>query len=207
MRGRSKSPSGSCVMPIFSITRRDLAFPTAVKATISSSPECAEAVGERRGGRLGRVAVAPVLGGQSPADLHDRLTDRRLVAVEADEADEVGDARELDRPQSPALTEQPLVDQLGHRIGLGAGERRGEPLHHARVGVQRRKRRAVCWPPGAQQQAFGRDRGDLGGHGFIVAGRGWTRPTRASRLAESVGGGERAEERVSLFAGHPPVLA
>ncbi len=37
-RGWRKSPASSCVMPNFSITRRDAWFPGTVKATISPRP-------------------------------------------------------------------------------------------------------------------------------------------------------------------------
>src|SRR5438132_7636076 len=66
--------------------------------------ELIEAVAERRPARLGRIAVAPMLAPQPPADL-DGGSEVLLEArpCEPHEADEARAPHNLDRPQPPAL--------------------------------------------------------------------------------------------------------
>ena len=76
-------------------------------------PELLEAEAQRGARGLRRVAAAPVLASQPPTDL-DAGREVRLEARDRkpDEAEEVGGAGRLDRPQSEAMAREVVSDAL-----------------------------------------------------------------------------------------------
>ena len=111
----------------------------------------AEAEALARG--LGRVAVAPVVAVQAPADL-DHLG-REARASEADEADERRAAGDLHGPQAPAVLIDACLDSVGERVALLARQRRGEVAHRLGVRVQLGERLPVGVAPLPEDQALG----------------------------------------------------
>ena len=111
MPGWSKSSSGDRVIPIRSMTARDRRFAGHGERDDLLEGQVAEAEGEGGAGRLGGVAAAPVLAGEPPADL-DAGREMRLEPRhrQADEADEVGHARDLDRPEPEAVAGEVVAD-------------------------------------------------------------------------------------------------
>ena len=89
-------------MPTRSMTRRDLVLPGTVKATISSSPRgpkpSATTAAASLASPLPRCATAKHL----PISTHGVKWASNLRHREAHEADEVGRARQLHRPERPA---------------------------------------------------------------------------------------------------------
>ena len=85
--------------------------------------ELVEADMDRPARRLRGETLAPVGGGESPADL-DAGREGQLGGglVQADEADELAGASQLDRPETPAALRDQGRAAIGHRIALGTGE-------------------------------------------------------------------------------------
>lgn len=139
-------------MPSFSITFLERVLAGTVIATISSRPSRPKPAASAA--RAGRVAVPPVIGCQAPADLDGRRERRRKRHVrESHEADEAGNARQLRGPQATPVLDEVPANPLGRRVTLGPRCDGGKELHHARIGIERRKRREVLVLSRAQHQA------------------------------------------------------
>ena len=136
------------------MTARDRRFAGTVNETISSSARSRKPNAERGAGRLGGVAAAPVLAGEPPADL-DAGREMGLESRhgQADEADEIGHARHLDRPEPEAVAGEVVADPGDGRVALRAIHRPGEVLHHDRVRVHRGERREILVAPAAKAKA------------------------------------------------------
>ena len=77
--------------------------------------------------RLGGVAAAPLLGGETPANL-DAGREVRFECRDrqADESDEVGLSGEFDRPEPETTLGEVVADPGRGRVALGAVERLGK---------------------------------------------------------------------------------
>jgi hypothetical protein len=113
---------------------------------------------ERSGGNrsLGRIAAAPAVIGQPPADLDARLymLKRWITEIEwalADESRKRNFSYHFDRPQSPAIHFQMFASPRRFFVALLAREGKREELPDTRIGVESSKGWKIIVPPLAQQ--------------------------------------------------------
>jgi hypothetical protein len=90
---------------------------------------------------------------QSTADLDAR----RRVGLErgdrqAGEADEGGDARDLDHPETEPMELLVIPDADGQGVALGTVENLREELHRPRIGVHRLERLSVSFAPADREE-------------------------------------------------------
>ena len=171
-------------MPMRRMTACERTFGGVVNETSCSAPTTSKAwrtLGQRG---LGRVAVPPVLGRETPADL-DAGREMRLERRhdEAHEADERRHARHLDGPRPEAVAREVPLRAACERIALGvaAGAPEGAPSRAGR----RSARRTARDPPGATPAAAG----------AACAGRVWSLLRDAQqRLAAAHGVADRDRE-------------
>jgi hypothetical protein len=122
------------------ITARERLYSGTVIGTISGGASSSKP-NRRAACGLGRVARPPGVERQSTADLDAR----RRVGLgrgdrQADEADEGGDGRDLDRPEAEPMELEVILAAGGPGFALGTVEDLREELHHPRIGVHRRER-------------------------------------------------------------------
>ena len=65
--------------------------------------------------------------------------------------------QDLDRPQSPAVPIEVILDTPGERVALSVGESRRKVRHHCGVGVEPRERLAIRRTPQSQEESRGPD--------------------------------------------------
>jgi hypothetical protein len=101
------------------------------------------------------VALAPGRGvsGTPPAG------DRHLVVQDAQsgEADELARGADFHRPEAEAAAVQVVLEVQRPRLGLPGRQQRAEVPPDLRVGVHRRPRREIGFPPAAHDQSLGAD--------------------------------------------------
>lgn len=100
---------------------------------------------------FGGKSLAPEIGEKPPADF-DAGSEVRVEGgdVEADEAEERGVAGEFRGVKAKAVLGKVRFNAIEELITFAAGERGGHELHHARVGIHSRERRAVGFTPAAK---------------------------------------------------------
>lgn len=170
----------------------------------------AEARLHGRPGRLGRVALAPVLRGQSPADLHARRKPR--LEARRREPNEAGagiDPDDLECPApEPSLLEMRL-DLVHQRIALLARERVRKKLSHSRVGVDKCETTPISGDEAPEQQTLGsklpgqkhRAMGSTGRRGGYFAGAPFAERTRAPSPEERFMIHEDPSKKFALITG------
>src|SRR5438045_1586955 len=110
-----------------------------------------EPVGDDQPRRLGRIAVTPVIERKPPTDLDaGREMRREARDREPDEADERGNARHLDGPETEAMLRKMRLETVDQRIALTAVGVSGEELHDAGIGIEGGERRPIGIAPAAQ---------------------------------------------------------
>ena len=124
-----------------------------------------EGDGERVGRGLGRVPVAPVVGGQPPADL-DRARCEPVAAGQAGVPDERrrpggSPVRQPDGPEPEAVLVPGLPDPVDERGRLVGREAARKVLHDPRVGAEVGERCDVGVGPPAEDEPWGPEVGDL----------------------------------------------
>jgi hypothetical protein len=107
-----------------------------------------------RSGGFGCVAVSPMFVGQAPADL-DARGEMGLKGrlAQPNKSDESRNADHFDRPEAIAVAVKFFPNAARHRIAFRWRQGLWKMLHHARVGVDRGKRRQVVVGPRAEAQS------------------------------------------------------
>jgi hypothetical protein len=106
-------------------------------------------------------STAPIIAGESPADLDCRREGRfEIVKCEADKADKFGFSGYLDCPKPIAVRDETSFDAIRKGIGLRSVEHAREVLHDCRIRIEAGERLLVTWPPMSQQKALGTEVAD-----------------------------------------------
>src|SRR3954451_16744816 len=105
-----------------------------------------------------RITAPPELVRKPPANLNARSEmGFELRPVQPHEANELGNARNLNRPQPKADVLDRAGASLRHRIAFLTSQNIRHKLHHARISIKRRKRRHVSFTPLSQSQSLSRE--------------------------------------------------
>jgi hypothetical protein len=113
-----------------------------------------EAECQRGAGTFGRVAVAPEVGGEPPADFDaGREVGCEWRMSKTDESGECRDANNFHGPQAEAVLVEVLFDASGAGIAFFTGQKPGEELHHARIGIQFGVGGKILRTPSAKSQS------------------------------------------------------
>lgn len=118
--------------------------------------ELLEAVLKCGAGGFGGITLAPVFGGQAPADF-DARGEVGLEAgdTQADESDELWSAPDFDGPEAETPFPEMGADAGGHFVALFARQEVGEELHDARIGIEGGERFEIVVGPFAEEEAWG----------------------------------------------------
>ena len=198
--GSSKSSAGSVVIPIRRITACERRFRAMVTATISGRPMVSKPYCQRCHGRLGGVTVTPRGPRQPPPEFDSGERHPVVHGGQTREADELAGRSDIHGPEAKAVVIQVVLEVQNPGGGLLEGQQRSEELPDLRVGVHRRPRREIGFPPAAHDQSLGADLYHpvslfWTGSERARPERTWTNPleARAASAAPASGNDTRAE--------------